>query len=501
MDLIRHAVFLCAVVASQVLAAGALAVSLAEIRSVAQTTAVSPKELKELSLHCPVGNVLVSHTTTVGRPESMFVTAQRPLLIDGTTPTTEGVYGAPAGVSVTAFNNGDFDSLLNVEVVCDPGGTLFGNTAAHAVSIPTKGTVSDFAECPSGKIATGGGYDASNVLPHGTHPDWSIGPRLAARADGAYDAANAWGAEFANPASSDRLAMTFAYCHDKPPGATTFVASYTLDPGERRFLGLARANDDYIVTAGAALPFTARYLSDGAWRYGPAPTSATGFNFTRFSGEYRPGGGGVAGAIVLDLQPPSPLPLTGALPRAGSLVKLAITAMPNGEALRPANVVTAVEYYNAARDHYFITTIPQEISDLDTGVHPGWTRTQQSFSVYAAASGGPLGRLPMCRYYGLPEAGLDSHFYTASALECLDVLAKFAGAWQIESGEVFQVQLPNVATGECPAGTTPVLRTWNQRPDSNHRYTTNVALRNQMLAQGHVAEGYGPNGVAFCTPS
>ena len=107
----------------------------------------------------------------------------------------------------------------------------------------------------------------------------------------------------------------------------------------------------------------------------------------------------------------------------------------------------------------------------------------------------------MCRYYGLPAAGLDSHFYTASVLECLDVGAKFAGAWEIEGGEVFQVHFPNIVTGECPAGTIAVLRTWNQRTDSNHRYMTKLALRAQMLAEGHGSEGYGPDGVAFCAPA
>jgi hypothetical protein len=53
-------------------------------------------------------------------------------------------------------------------------------------------------------------------------------------------------------------------------------------------------------------------------------------------------------------------------------------------------------------------------------------------------------------------------------------------------------------TGTCPTGTIPVYRLWNQRADSNHRYTTRVAIKAEMLAAGYVAEGYGADGVVMC---
>jgi hypothetical protein len=62
----------------------------------------------------------------------------------------------------------------------------------------------------------------------------------------------------------------------------------------------------------------------------------------------------------------------------------------------------------------------------------------------------------------------------------------------------FQINLPDRATGACPSGTIPVYRLWNQRADSNHRYTTSTAIRAQMLAAGYLAEGYGPDGVVMC---
>ena len=36
--------------------------------------------------------------------------------------------------------------------------------------------------------------------------------------------------------------------------------------------------------------------------------------------------------------------------------------------------------------------------------------------------------------------------------------------------------------------------------DSNHRYTTDPAVKAQMIAKGYVAEGYGADAVAMCSP-
>jgi hypothetical protein len=69
-----------------------------------------------------------------------------------------------------------------------------------------------------------------------------------------------------------------------------------------------------------------------------------------------------------------------------------------------------------------------------------------------------------------------------------------------EAPNVFRVVPPDAATGACPAGSIPVYRLWNNRVDTNHRYTTSVAVRDQMLARGYVAEGYGPGVVSMCAP-
>ncbi|MEP7328871.1 MAG: S8 family serine peptidase, partial [Betaproteobacteria bacterium] len=164
------------------------------------------------------------------------------------------------------------------------------------------------------------------------------------------------------------------------------------------------------------------------------------------------------------------------------------------EVVRQVAVPTAsvIEYYNATLDHYFVSAAPLEISALDAGKFPGWRRTGQSFNAYARATGGTS---PVCRFYLPPSYG-DSHFFSASTVECAKVRTQFP-YFAYEAPDVFHIDLPSTV-GACPEGDTPVYRLWNQRADTNHRYTTSIAIRNQMLAKGYYAEGYGPQAVAMC---
>jgi hypothetical protein len=185
---------------------------------------------------------------------------------------------------------------------------------------------------------------------------------------------------------------------------------------------------------------------------------------------------------------------SGTPPRAA----VAVLAMPQSSAPPAPTSVTVVEFYNAGLDHYFITAIPDEITKLDNGTFRGWARTGQTFKAYGVGSAGRTGRRPVCREYGRPEFGLDSHFYSASPDECMASMANTLGAWGLEASEVFEMDLPDATTGDCPVGGIPVYRIWNQRRDSNHRYTTSTAIRDQMVTKGGVAEGYGTNAVALC---
>jgi hypothetical protein len=64
------------------------------------------------------------------------------------------------------------------------------------------------------------------------------------------------------------------------------------------------------------------------------------------------------------------------------------------------------------------------------------------------------------------------------------------------------VAVPDLITGACPAGTQPVYRLYNNGMGAapNHRYTTSLATRAAMLAQGWVPEGYGADAVIMCAP-
>jgi hypothetical protein len=171
-----------------------------------------------------------------------------------------------------------------------------------------------------------------------------------------------------------------------------------------------------------------------------------------------------------------------------------------GEERTPTVRAPVIEFYNAAMDHYFMTQNAAEIAALDNGTHPGWVRTGESFLAFAAGQSDNRGR-PVCRYYGVPVPTRSTHFYSASLAECLQLgAAPPGGQWTLESSDVFEVGMPDRATGVCPIGQAPLYRLWNARADTNHRYTSSASTREQMVAQGWISEGAGPEGVAMCTP-
>ena len=158
------------------------------------------------------------------------------------------------------------------------------------------------------------------------------------------------------------------------------------------------------------------------------------------------------------------------------------------DAANPLGLVVATEFYNRTLDHYFLSTNPVEINNLDTGATIGWERTGLRFLVYDNPAPGTS---PVCRFYRAPSYG-DSHFYSASPQECAATAAAHPVDWIYESPNVFYVQLPDTATGACPAGTRPVYRFFRSAT-TNHRYTTEVVVRNELAATpGYTAEGYGP---------
>jgi hypothetical protein len=165
----------------------------------------------------------------------------------------------------------------------------------------------------------------------------------------------------------------------------------------------------------------------------------------------------------------------------------------------PSQTTLAVEYYYDVWNFYFETAFVDEIAALDGGAFGGvWKRTGQTFNVWSQASANAAA-VPTCRFFSTAFAPKSSHFYTPFANEC--ALRKTDPGWAYEA-IAFYVQLTD-ANGLCPAGgTVPLYRVYNNGMGGapNHRYTTDRAIRDQMLALGWLPEGNGPDVIFACVP-
>ena len=152
----------------------------------------------------------------------------------------------------------------------------------------------------------------------------------------------------------------------------------------------------------------------------------------------------------------------------------------------------AIEYYNASLNHYFITAFPEEAAMLDAGtVVAGWARTGVTFNVWRDAGDDPAA-VPVCRFFGTPNVGPNSHFYTADAAEC--ALVKTNPNWTYEA-IAFHVEVPQ--GGACKAGTEPVYRSFYPGASvsqSNHRFLPDLTMH-QKMATSSMLEG-----VVMCAP-
>jgi hypothetical protein len=54
--------------------------------------------------------------------------------------------------------------------------------------------------------------------------------------------------------------------------------------------------------------------------------------------------------------------------------------------------------------------------------------------------------------------------------------------------------------GICPGNASNVYCVFCNRPDANHRYMTDRAVRDDMVAKGWLAEGDGPDLAVMCAP-
>ncbi len=159
-----------------------------------------------------------------------------------------------------------------------------------------------------------------------------------------------------------------------------------------------------------------------------------------------------------------------------------------------AQTTAVVEFYHPGLAHYFRTGSSAEASFIESGgAGVGWVRTQKDFLAWVDAAGAPPEAAPVCRFYGTPNIGPNSHFYTVNAGECAFV--RTDPGWTYEGIAFYAV--PASASG-CPSHLQPVWRNYNgrwQQNDSNHRFSIDSATYQSMTAAGWAGEG-----IVMCVP-
>lgn len=158
----------------------------------------------------------------------------------------------------------------------------------------------------------------------------------------------------------------------------------------------------------------------------------------------------------------------------------------------PANG-TAIEFYKADIDHYFMTADAAEATALDNNTAWKWTRTGKKFKVWLNQASAPSNASPVCRFFGVFANGtVGSHFYTIDEAECAYVKSRTDWGWNYESNAFHAVK---PIGGTCPTGTSPVFRVYNNGMGGapNHRYMTSQTDVDTMIAQKWASEG-----VAMC---
>jgi uncharacterized protein (DUF1800 family) len=167
-----------------------------------------------------------------------------------------------------------------------------------------------------------------------------------------------------------------------------------------------------------------------------------------------------------------------------------LSTAPPAAAMEPTAQV--VEYYNAALNHYFVTAFPEEVAALDAGQPvAGWVRTGVAWNAWRSA-GERVAAVPVCRFFGTPGVGPNSHFYTADAAECATV--KQNPDWTYEA-IAFHIELPQGVA--CSSGNEPIYRSFYpgaNKSQSNHRFLPDLSMH-QNMAAASILEG-----VVMCSP-
>lgn len=185
---------------------------------------------------------------------------------------------------------------------------------------------------------------------------------------------------------------------------------------------------------------------------------------------------------------------------AGALGRAAFVTLYNAPADTLDPTFPLVEYQRfttSEHRHFFMTGNHEEMVKLDNS--RDWIRTGAVLMAFPPGSLYP-GAQPACRFYGRPEAGIDSHFFSHLIGECNSVFESRKDAWMLETWDAFRVFVPNVV-GACPARTRPAYRGYNNQPDVNHRYALTPRLAVENGPTPWLNEGFGwASGPFMCLP-
>jgi len=473
------------------------------LRAAARHVPMPTFDVVDFTLQCPAGYVPSSYSATPQYPYDINEEQSRAFVspagaqID-TSSLTSGAQLNGAGYSLSIYNTEHHDKNLQALAMCVSTAASSDNAfqlarASGSVAKLTQGTVTAF--CPADSPVAFAGFDNADsifTIEYASAPVWGTAAApilLSSLADGAtMGPPTGWQSRVYNTFSTQPV-VTYALC-GKASQMKSYIYSAASPPSAFglpvEFTMYAPVPDGWSTVGlgydgGAPAPF----ISSDAWM-----SDGTVISAMQWFDNTRGYDSGSAQVRAFEVRANG----TG----TGGRAAVAVLVLPQTAPPPPPVPVSVVEFYDAKLDHYFITGNPDEMAKLDNGTFVGWARTGESFNAYATGTGAnSKSRRPVCREYGNPIYGLDSHFYSASPDECAASLVNSTGAWILEASEVFQMDLPD-ASGVCPAGGVPVYRIWNKRRDSNHRYTTKTSIRDQMVALGGVAEGYGPNAVALC---
>jgi hypothetical protein len=158
--------------------------------------------------------------------------------------------------------------------------------------------------------------------------------------------------------------------------------------------------------------------------------------------------------------------------------------------------MTVVEYFHRPTAHYFMTGSAAEQRALDSdALQADFVRSGRTFSAWSPqVSARPTDAVPVTRFF---QPKLASHVYTSHAgdvgtLRSLPV--KSDGTGFSDEGIAFFVMQP--IDQRCATGTKAIYRSYNNRPDGNHRYSNEIEVHASMTKLGFVDER-----TAFCAPT